>query len=248
MLDGRDRVVVGDRRRTGRRSRRRRSPSRVTRRPVRPRSTRSVGSNGIVVLLRSQAAPVLTPSRQPIVSFSPRSIGQNTERLGASCAPASRVEPRPARRSLSSPAIAGCRPSTRARRRPAHDGGADRRRHRRRSRRCAAASRPHPSPSGGRPLAEADLLAPVPRPGQGRRDRPELPRARGGGGRRAPARPARVREVAELGRRPRCRDPLGSGADRPGRLRGRARGRDRPTRAPGRASTTPSTTSSATPA
>ena len=82
-------------------------------------------------------------------------------------------------------------------------------------------------------VAEAELLAPVPRPGKvvaiGRNYRDHTQR----GGRRRPVRAADLRQVVELGRRTRRGDPLGSGAHDTGRLRGRARRRHRPHRTSG---------------
>ena len=91
----------------------------------------------------------------------------------------------------------------------------------------AAATR-RASRARGPPARRRRAPRPGPAPRQGRRHRAQLPRPRRRGGRRGAAGPARLRQVAELGHRPRRRDPLGPGAHRPGRLRGRARGRDRP--------------------
>ena len=130
-------------------------------------------------------------------------------------------------------------------------GGRTRRAHRPRG---AAASATTSPPRRRRrrspPVSLAETRAPGARPAarQGRRDRPQLPRARRRGGRRPAAGAARLRQVAERGRRAWRRHPLGSGADGAGRLRGGARGRHRPDGPPGVARPTRSTTSSATPA
>ena len=137
-----------------------------------------------------------------------------------------------AMRSVSSPATAGCRP------RPW--SMADRRRWtalldaaRERPRGASCGRGPGADRREGRPLDEVELLAPVPRPGKvvaiGRNYREHVDEE---GADRPPA-PLDLQQVAQLGHRRRRRDPLGPGADRPGRLRGRARRGHRADRAPG---------------
>ena len=100
----------------------------------------------------------------------------------------------------------------------------------------------------GRPLDEAALLAPVPRPGKvvaiGRNYKDHAAEA----GSEPPRVPADLLEVAQLGHRPGRRDPLGPCPGDPGRLRGGARRGHRPDRAAGLGGGRPRRTSSATPA
>ena len=204
VADRRDRCRVVDRPRTARRSMPRRAPSRVTASPVRPSATRSVG-------LERHDSPY--PPRRPLwltrvqsasVSSSPRSTGQNTEHSGAtvrllSCRSADSRE-----RWASSMPTAGFPPFGRPGwsghdRRPCSVPGATSLDELR-----AAASRARIA-ERGRPLAETELLAPVPRPGKivaiGRNYREHAAEE----GVEPPAAPADLREVAELGRSARAR-------------------------------------------
>ena len=116
----------------------------------------------------------------------------------------------------------------------------------------ALAARAAAIPTGSRATgvhsSKSDLLAPVPRPGKVVAIGRNYPDHTSEEGVDAAARAADLRQVPELGRRARRRDPLGSGADRPGRLRGGARASS----SGGRRAASPrprrSTTSSATPA
>ena len=89
-------------------------------------------------------------------------------------------------------------------------------------------------PAEGLPgdVEPARLVAPVPRPGQGRRGRPELLRPRRGGRRSHPGRADALRQVPHVGRRARRDRRVGPRPHRGGGPRGRARRRHRAHGAP----------------